>query len=198
MPRDSGWGNLFDHLHLSGRTLWTSFLVVILLITAPFYYLLFFKGLAFYEVPSESMVPTLEPGDRFAALIPDEYRRGDVVVMEDPADPAAYLVKRLVALPGDEVEIVNYKLWVNGQPIDEPYLPESIAYRLPSLVLGEGEIFVLGDNRNHSEDSSAWRSGFPFDRVVGRVFYIYYPGERRGHFESQQAAFALVPDPAGR
>lgn len=191
-------GSIFDHVHLSGRTLWTSFLVAILIVTIPFYYLLFFKGMAFYEVPTQSMVPTLRPGDRFAAIVPEYYRRGDVIVAEDPADPAGYLVKRLVALPGDEVEVFNNKLWVNGEPIDEPYIRERIDYSFGPLRLQEGEVFLLGDNRNESEDSHRWGRGFPFDKVVGRVFFIYYPGERRGRLESRQAAFALVPEASAR
>ncbi len=124
VPQDRGWGNPFGSVNISGRTIWTSFLVAILVITSPFYYLLFFKGMAFYRVPTNSMIPTLEPGDRFAAIVPKEYRRGDVVVVEDPADPAAFLVKRLVALPGDEVAVHNHKLWVNDEPIDERYIRE--------------------------------------------------------------------------
>ncbi len=194
VPSGGGWENPLSNLNISRRTIWTSVLVAILLITSPFYYLLFFKGLTFYEVPTSSMIPTLEPGDRFAAIVPTEYRRGDVVVVEDPADPAAFLVKRLVGLPGDEVEIANSKLWVNGEPINEPYIRERMEYSFGPMTLAESEVFLLGDNRNESEDSRAWRSGFPFDRVVGRVFYIYFPGERRGRLQSQQAAFALVPD----
>jgi len=195
VPRDRG--SILEHFHLSGRTLWTSFLVAILIVTVPFYYLLFFKGMAFYKVPTNSMIPTLEPGDRFAALVPEVYRRGDVVVAEDPADPAGYLVKRLVALPGDEVNIVNNTLWINGEPIDEPYLRERIEYGFGPLVVGEGEVFLLGDNRNESDDGHIWGRGFPMDKVVGRAFFIYYPGERRGRLESQQAAFVLVPNQTG-
>ena len=194
VPKERGWRNPFESINISGRTIWTSFLVAILLVTAPFYYLIFFKGMAFYRVPSNSMIPTLEPGDRFAALVPNEYRRGDVIVVEDPADPAGFLVKRLVALPGDEVEVLHNKLWINGEPIDEPYLRERIEYEFGPLAVGEGEVFLLGDNRNESEDGHVWGRGFPMDKVVGRVFYIYYPGERRGRLESQQAAFALVPN----
>ncbi len=60
--------------------------------------------------------------------------------------------------------------------------------------MGKGEVFLLGDNRNESEDGHIWRRGFPMDKIVGRVFYIYYPSERRGHFKSQEQAFALVRD----
>lgn len=194
VPRGGGWESPLSNVSISRRTIWTSFLVLILLITSPFYYLLFFKGLTFYEVPTNSMVPTLEPGDRFAAIVPSEYRRGDVVVVEDPADPAAFLVKRLVALPGDTVRVSNNTLWVNDEPINEPYIREPMQYTFGPMTLREGEAFLLGDNRNESEDAHVWQSGFPMDRIVGRVFYIYHPGARRGRLESQQAAFALVPN----
>jgi signal peptidase I len=121
-----------------------------------------------------------------------------VIVAEDPADPAAYLVKRLVALPGDAVRVANNKLWINDEPINEPYIRERIEYAFDPVTLGEDEVFLLGDNRNESEDSHSWGGGFPMRKVVGRVFYIYYPGERRGKFESQQGAFALVPGGTGR
>jgi signal peptidase I len=198
IPRGDGWENPLQNLHISRRTIWTSLLIAILLVTSPFYYLLFFKGMAFYEVPTNSMLPTLVPGDRFAAIVPAEYRRGDVIVAEDPADPAAYLVKRLVALPGDTVRVANNKLWINDEPINEPYIREGIEYAFDPVTLGADEVFLLGDNRNESEDSHSWGRGFPMRKVVGRVFYIYYPGDRRGRFESQQGAFALVPGGTGR
>ncbi len=149
-------------------------------------------------VTSPSMAPTLNggptpqidgPNDR---ILVNKYllhcrppRRGEVVVFLPPPasaeQPDALLVKRLVALPGDTVEIDQLgRLLVNDLPVDEPYLREPSDIPFPRRELPAGSYFVLGDNRNLSNDSSRW-SGDPFlpaERLMGTAVAICWPPER--------------------
>jgi signal peptidase I len=139
-----------------------------------------------YIVPSESMEPILEKGDRFRAdvlIAPRQGpRRGEIWVLQNPQPDdgnGPILVKRVVGLPGDRVAVGDGKLILNGSAQEEPYVRDSARYETPTRRLQEGEYWVLGDNRNHSEDSHAWgpigRSAF-----VGRAFVRYAPLSRFG------------------
>ena len=170
-----------------------------------------------FRIPSESMVPTLRVGDFLMVdkqsyepegalswmLPPSSIHRGDLVVFHYPVDPAMHLVKRVVAVAGDRVQLKHGRVWINEQPVEEPYAFYSPAVvddfrdNFPSLrradpsldpnwwmrlrhsiIDGEltvprGQLFVLGDNRNDSEDSRYW--GFvPAADVVGRPFVVYF------------------------
>jgi signal peptidase I len=153
----------------------------ILIIVSSFFLIYFFgfREMRFFRVPSSSMLPTLRPHDLLLTLNEGDYVRGDVVVFTDPADPGSYLVKRVVAIPGDTVAIDSGGLILNGHYASEPYMAEPITYSFsPPVRVGEGELFVLGDNRNSSDDSHVWGKGIPYDSVVGRVRLIYLPLRR--------------------
>jgi len=169
--------------------------VVILILVVPFFYLYFVKGMRFYEVPTQSMEPTLMPGDRIVTVRPSVYERGDVVVLPDPNAPGDFLVKRLVALGGDTVEIANGSLFVNGQPINEPYVTKAATEGYAPIKIEEGHVYLLGDNRNNSEDSRAWGTGKALSELVGRVDYVYSPASRRGALPDRSAVFADVSTP---
>ncbi len=143
-----------------------------------------------FAVPSESMVPTLQVGDRILVSKSANYRpeRGDIVVFRShyaigeggtvtESEESNFFVKRLVALGGDQVEIVQGQLLVNGQAQVEDYLPEPIRYELAPQWLPLGELFVLGDNRNFSFDSHVWGT-LPAEDVVGHAYRISWPPER--------------------
>ncbi|MFJ4525170.1 signal peptidase I [Streptomyces sp. NPDC088810] len=115
-----------------------------------------------YTVPTSSMTPTIDAGDRVLAQRVDgnEVRRGDVVVFEDKSwVTGAKVVKRVVAVGGDTVSCcTNGKLTVNGKQIDEPYLPEGSLAEIKNfakVTVPEGRLFLLGDERQGSLDSTA-------------------------------------------
>jgi signal peptidase I len=134
---------------------------------------------AFY-IPSESMVPTLAVGDRvfvnkFIYRF-HEPQRGDVVVFKGVEGGEEDLIKRVVGLPGDEVEVRDGTLYVNGQPQQEPYvngdLPDRSSYG-PTTV-PKGKVFAMGDNRADSRDSRFF-GPVPFESIEGEAFVTFWP-----------------------
>ncbi|MDQ4062793.1 MAG: signal peptidase I [Actinomycetota bacterium] len=136
-----------------------------------------------FQVPSESMVPTFEVGDRFIAN-KFVYRFwepavGDVVVFSSVEGGDEDLVKRIVALPGDEVTVQNGVLSVNGEVRDEPFVNEGLPDRStygPARV-PEGEVFVMGDNRTNSRDSRFFGS-VPIENIEGEAIASFWPPSR--------------------
>jgi signal peptidase I len=136
-----------------------------------------------YQVHGQSMEPSLHNGQYLIAskvtywLYPPE--RGDVIVLEPPnrSGDVPY-IKRVIGLPGDLVEVREQRVWVNGIALNEPYINEPPNYP-GNWVVGEGEYFVLGDNRNNSSDSHSWGmlSG---DSILGKAFFSYWPPEYWG------------------
>jgi signal peptidase I len=142
---------------------------------------------AFY-IPSASMEPTLEKGDRVLVnkLSYDlhDINRGDIVVFELPpekvgADGIKDLIKRVVGLPGEVIETRDGIVYIDGERLDEPYLPEGTLTDQPPIerqTVPEDHIFVMGDNRDNSADSRfANRGPIPVDDVVGRAFIQVWP-----------------------
>ena len=129
------------------------------------------------RVDGFSMIPTLKDGE-FVLVSKVNYRfgsveRGDIIVFHFPMDPQQELIKRVIGLPGYKVRVQNGSVSVNGQVLSEPYIAAAPAYSGEWLV-PEGQLFVLGDNRNDSSDSHSW--GFlPFEKVVGKAVVIYWP-----------------------
>ena len=139
-----------------------------------------------FRVPSESMVPTLEVGDRFLAnkfiYRMSEPERGDVIVFRSVEGGDEDLVKRIVAVAGDEVSVENGVLRVNGEPQDEPYtnkgFPDDGSFFGPTRV-PEGEVFVMGDNRANSRDSRFF-GPVPLENIEGEAFASFWPPSRIG------------------
>jgi signal peptidase I len=133
-------------------------------------------------------------------------RRGDVVVFKYPDEPERDFIKRVIGLPGETLELRNKRVYINGQPLDEPYVHfldpspsgESTSFdvreRYGPVRVPEGQFFVMGDNRDNSQDSRYW--GFlPADYVKGRALVIYwsYDGSRDGYESSAIArVFSVV------
>ena len=101
-------------------------------------------------------------------------QRGDIIVLRLPNRHSDPLIKRVVGLPGETVEVRDGRVYINGQVLDEPYLDQSTYPGMPSRVVPENEVFVLGDNRGQSNDSRMF--GFvPFSDIVGRAWFRYWP-----------------------
>lgn len=129
------------------------------------------------RVDGASMEPTLFSGE-YVVVNRLSYRlgsphRGDIIVFHFPRDPKEEYIKRVIGLPGDEVEVRNGTVYINGQPLDENYLKVKTNY-IGSWVIPEGQLFVLGDNRNNSSDSHDWGT-VPLDYVVGKAVMVYWP-----------------------
>jgi signal peptidase I len=108
-----------------------------------------------------------------------EPQRGDVIIFDSPQDQSRTLIKRVIALPGEVVEIKDGTVYitdVNGDTTSlvEPYINEDPHYNYGPQAVPEGEYFVLGDNRNHSTDSHIWGT-LPDENVIGRAWLIYWP-----------------------
>ncbi len=132
-----------------------------------------------FVVPSAGMSPTIEPGDRILVSVGKTVRRGEIAVVTNPVKRPAPIVKRIVAVGGDTVDIKDGKLWVNGKPLEEPYVKgqtEAGSEPLP-LVVPAGSIYVLGDNRSNSGDSRYF-GPVPESSILGRVIAIYWPPSR--------------------
>lgn len=144
-----------------------------------------------FRIPSESMDPTLQVGDRVLvnklSYRLHDVNRGDVVVFTRPGnlpegpDQPDDLIKRVVGLPGETVQAKDGKVYVDGRPLDEPYLPAGTrTENLENPVkVPAGEVLVLGDNRSNSADGRVF-GPIPEDTIIGRAFVIVWPLSRFG------------------
>ncbi|MDZ4827352.1 MAG: signal peptidase I [Actinomycetota bacterium] len=145
---------------------------------------------AFY-IPSESMVPTLKKNDRILvnklSYRMHDVNRGDIIVFKAPAgrtDGIEDLVKRVIGLPGETVSFRDNRVYIDGEPLDEGYLPEGTP-TVQRCTLGESieippdSYFMMGDNRTASEDSRCF-GPIPEGDIVGRAFVRILPVTRIG------------------
>jgi signal peptidase I len=129
------------------------------------------------RVENISMKPTLQPGEfllinRVAYKI-GEPAIGDIIVFHAPGASDLDYIKRVIGLPGDDVKVADGVVYVNGQPLYEPYIADPPRYTGEWQVPPD-QLFVLGDNRNNSSDSHMW--GYvPYEDIVGRALFIYWP-----------------------
>jgi signal peptidase I len=151
-------------------------LAALVLMSALSYYLINRYALSTVVVQGRSMAPTLEDGDRFLlnrlSFLAGTPKRGDLVVLHDPGH-GDLAVKRIVGLPGERIEIKEGVVFVNGRRLREIYLAIGTETLLPQgreavLSLGAEEYFVLGDNREQSEDSRAY-GAIGRERIVGAL-----------------------------
>ena len=138
-----------------------------------------------FRIPSESMVPTLEVGDRVLAnkfvYRLTEPEKGDVVVFESVNGGEEDLIKRVVGVAGDEVEVRNGTLLVNGEAREEPYLNRNLPFNdsYGPTEVPEGHVFVMGDNRANSADSRVF-GPLPIENIEGEAFVRFWPPLRIG------------------
>ena len=149
-----------------------------------------------HQVNGESMQPTLMNKeyvltDKVSYQTGDP-QRGDVVVFHAPESAGCAqgtgcdFIKRVIAVPGDMIMIRDDSVYLNGELLEEPYLPEDFTTPPANftrdereIVLGQDEYFVIGDNRGFSSDSRAW-GPIPKTNIVGRAFMRYWPLEKAG------------------
>ncbi len=144
--------------------------------------LLFSFFVRLVDVVGESMMPTLEPGDKIiVSNLFYEPKQGDIVVFRKDEYRDEPLVKRIIAVEGQTIDIDFNRgiVYVDGEPIDEPYIAEPTVEEedfTGRVTVPEGCIFVMGDNRNHSTDSRTSTIGFVDERcIMGKVYFTLYP-----------------------
>ena len=156
-----------------------------------------------FQIPSGSMLPTIQIGDHIFAsmytygspipftdikLFKKPVKRGDIVIFPYPQDPSIDYIKRAVGLPGETLEIRNDRVFINGEPLDEPYayfepnerksrqaqgLTAAPSSRYGPVKIPQGKLFAMGDNRYNSADSRFW--GFVnIDTITGKGQIIYW------------------------
>lgn len=182
-----------------------------------------------FKIPSGSMKNTLLIGDhilvsKFAygihipneipftniklfpdiRLLPKDPSRGDIIVFKFPKDETRDFIKRVVGVPGDKIQLIRQKLYVNDKPVEEPYTihldpaegSQPVAPRddLGPILVPPGHLFMMGDNRENSQDSRFW--GFlDINKVKGRAFVIYWSWDRENSwFRSQRLGRVLQDD----
>ena len=155
-----------------------------------------------FKVDGSSMDPTLEHGqyllvnrllylqidmDRLSKIVPfwqangqssrfaiRAPKRGEIIVFQFPRDPSKDFVKRVVGLPGEVIEMKDGRVVVDGAVLEEPYLTAKDHTNKDQVKLGEGEYYVLGDNRTRSNDSRSW-GPVPEANLRGKVWMVYWP-----------------------
>lgn len=157
--------------------------ILIPIIFAIFVAIIIRKFLGFtVEVPSGSMLPTIQLQDRIVCSVvrnPEKLNRGDIVVFGSD-ELHETLIKRLIGLPGDKIDIkVDGSVYVNDKKIEEPYVVNNGGKLGGSYKVPEGEYFFLGDNRSDSYDSRYWNNTYiKDDKIKGKALFIYFPFSR--------------------
>ncbi len=138
-----------------------------------------------FKIPSGSMLPTLQIGDHILVNKFVYYftplKRGDIIVFKFPQDETRDFIKRVIGLPGETLEVRGKQVLINGAALAEPYAVHADGpipragdrAHLGPLVIPPGQLFMMGDNRDHSMDSRVW--GFLDERKIkGRAFIVYF------------------------
>lgn len=127
------------------------------------------------------MYPTFHDGGRVVLNGAQQFwtpHHGDVVVFNPPIDATKPYIKRIIGLPGDHIQMIDGQVWRNGVALDEPYVGGAVSSCIRGvhcdLVVPEGQLFVMGDNRQNSTDSRVFG---PIDRdaVIGEVLFTFWP-----------------------
>ena len=157
-----------------------------------------------HQVNGRSMYPTFNSGDylltnKISYRVGDP-QRGDVIVFHAPPEAncpegtGCDFIKRVLAIPGDTLEVKDNAIFVNGAQLPEPYIPsdfQTIAGKFTlngPVIMGPGEYFAAGDNRPYSSDSRVW-GPVQKSEIVGKAFLRYWPVDQVGWVESADYGF---------
>lgn len=144
-----------------------------------------FDTIKAYKIPSGSMLPTIEIGDHLICNLiyyrSHNPQRGDIIVFKNPRDENKDYIKRIIGLPGDTVELRRHTLFVNGQPVNEPYAvyigsengPGPPLRNYGPYFISDNEYFVMGDNRDNSNDSR-YTGTVERENIEGKAIFIYF------------------------
>ena len=137
------------------------------------------------RIPSESMENTIMTGDRIfgnrLAYLSHDPERFDIVIFKFPDDESQLFIKRVIGLPGETVEILDGKVYIDGSdtPLDDSFTAETPIGDFGPYVVPEGSYFMLGDNRNCSRDSRYWIHPFvQKDKILGKAVLRYFPSPK--------------------
>ena len=150
------------------------------------------ESMRFYKIPAGSLIPTIMAGDWIVSLkvwSTENLKRRDMIVFPFPPDPSIVYIKRVIGLPGEKLEIRKDMVFINGEVLDEPYAyfepkerssmhakgltDATPVSRYGPIVIPEGKLFVMGDNRYNSADSRYW--GFvELVTVKSKAWFIYW------------------------
>ena len=152
--------------------------IIITILAAVAVFLILQAAVGSFKVYGMSMLPGIKHGDYIMVSKVEYYfqnpRRGDVIVFHSPRTPDTDLIKRVIGLPGDTIEIKSGKVYVNNVPLAEPYILEPPNYKYPQEQVPPDQYFVLGDNRNNSADShTGWV--MPRQNIIGKAWISYWP-----------------------
>jgi signal peptidase I len=170
------------------KSIWENLQIIIIALVIAFIIRTFIAEPRY--IPSDSMLPTLEEGDRLVVEKVSYYlhepRRGDIIVFEPPPqlqelgyqkDQA--FIKRVIGEAGDTILVNNGTVYINNNPLKENYIFAPPNYNLSPLQVPTGYLFVMGDNRNNSNDSHIW--GFlPQENAIGHAIFRFYPFNKIG------------------
>ncbi|MFC1934780.1 signal peptidase I [Chloroflexota bacterium] len=158
------------------KTFFREFLITI--VVAAIICFAFQAALQTFIIHMSSMEPSFYEGQRLlvnkASYFFSDPERGDVIIFVAPKAQGEDYIKRIIALPGDTVEIKNEVVYVNGADLDEPYIKASPQYTMKEQEIPENSYFVLGDNRNNSNDSHhGWL--VPQANIIGKAWLFIWP-----------------------
>jgi len=134
-------------------------------------------------------LPFFDAGDDSTHHLFGSPERGDVVVFKSPTNPHRDFIKRIIGVPGDEVEIRNNTVYINGEALDEPYTKSPTTCPCGPWDIEEGHYFVLGDHRSNSSDSRVI-GPIPEKDIVGKAWFSYWPLSDVGLAPNHSVSFA--------
>jgi signal peptidase I len=156
-------------------------------------------GVQTFRVEGFSMEPTLRTNQYLlvnkVSYMVGEPRRGDVVELRFPLDPRRDFIKRVVGLPGEEVEVRGGLVYVDGKALTESYILSRPAYLYAKKRVPPATYFVLGDNRNNSHDSHVW-DWLPKEYIIGKAWVSYWPMDSWGAVQHNDVRLATAGPPA--